>query len=179
MPKTNRFKGVSYPSILALLLSVPPFATTPAQTPSNEGPGYSVTDQGAFYRVWQSAGPVTNAANGQVLQGVQSYTEVGDGLNFLDVASGQWLPAQDVIAVTPTGAAAVQGQIKASFSGDITASGAIALTTASGLVFSRIRWGSITPIRLPVWWRRSVRSSHAPGCSMPPMSLCSATCSRA
>ncbi len=133
MKKTNRSKGVSHPTILALLLSALPFASAPAQTASDEGSGYSIIDQGAFYRVWQSTGPVTNAANGQVLQGVQTYTELGDGLCYL--SSGQWLPAQDVIGLTATGAAAVQGQIKAAFSGDITAPGAIALTTASGLVF--------------------------------------------
>jgi hypothetical protein len=43
--------------------------------------------------------------------------------------------AQDVIEISPTGAQAVHGQMAAQFSGDITSTGAIKLTTAAGDVF--------------------------------------------
>jgi hypothetical protein len=61
------------------------------------------------------------------------YTALGDGLNYW--ANSQWTPSQDIIEAAPSGAVAVHGQITASFGGDITAPGAITLTTASGLVF--------------------------------------------
>jgi hypothetical protein len=75
----------------------------------------------------------TNALTGQVSQTVKGYTELGDGMNFL--SNGQWVEAQDLIEITPTGAKAVHGQMTANFSGDITAVGAITLTTPSGQVF--------------------------------------------
>ncbi|HXP62109.1 MAG TPA: hypothetical protein VN829_16550 [Dongiaceae bacterium] len=98
-----------------------------------QGPAYSVTERGAFYRVRQATLSATNKVTGEVVQQVQSYTELGDGLNYL--TNGQWAEAQDLIELTPSGAAAVHGQMTASFSRDITRAGAITLTTPSGLVF--------------------------------------------
>jgi hypothetical protein len=104
-----------------------------AQTAPPQGPGYSVTESGAFYSVWQMTVPVTNSLTGLVSLQVHSYTALGDGMNYW--TNGQWTPSQDLIEATPTGAVAVHGQITASFGGDITAPGAINLTTPSGLVF--------------------------------------------
>ena len=98
-----------------------------------QGPVYSVTERGAFYRVRQAILSATNNVTGEVVQQVQSYTELGDGLNYL--TNGEWAEAQDLIELTPGGAAAVHGQMTASFSRDITRAGAITLTTPSGLVF--------------------------------------------
>ena len=76
---------------------------------------------------------MTNSLTGQVSQQVLGYTELGDGMNYW--TNGQWAQSQDLIEMTSAGAAAVHGQMTASFSGDITGPGAITLTTASGLVF--------------------------------------------
>ena len=81
MTETNCSDRISRPRLALLVLaSALPLASSSAQTPTGQGPTYSVVDQGAFYRVWQSAGPVTNAATGQVSQPLASYTELGDGL---------------------------------------------------------------------------------------------------
>ncbi len=133
MNETNSLRGLNrLPTSLLALLSALPLLPASGQTPPSQGAGYSVVDSGAFYRVWQGTVSVTNATSGQVSQQVSSYTELGDGMNYW---SNGWTPAQDVIQATPTGAAAVQGQIAASFSGDITAPGAITLVTASGQIF--------------------------------------------
>jgi hypothetical protein len=39
-----------------------------AQTAPPQGPAYSVTDSGAFYRVWQATVPVTNGLTGPMSQ---------------------------------------------------------------------------------------------------------------
>ena len=103
-----------------------------AQSATSDPP-YSVVDSGPFYRVLQRTVSLTNNATGEVSQQVQSYTELEDGMNYL--SQGQWVPAQDLIEVTPGGAQAVHGQMTAAFSSDITAQGAISLTTAAGEVF--------------------------------------------
>ena len=97
-----------------------------AQTVSADPP-YSIVD-----RVLQRTVSVTNVT-GSVSQQVQSYTDLGDGMNYL--SNGQWVQAQDLVEVTAEGAQAVHGQMKANFSGDITSVGAISLTTAAGEVF--------------------------------------------
>src|SRR6266581_873464 len=111
-----------------LLPTAPSFAQT--QTNASD-PAYSVIDRGAFYRVWQRTLSVTNNLTGQITQQVQEYTELGDGMHYWSGTNGgAWAEAQDVIDLTPTGAEAIHGPTKASFSGDITSSGAVTLTTA-------------------------------------------------
>ncbi|MGO9203206.1 MAG: hypothetical protein ACLQM8_22010 [Limisphaerales bacterium] len=55
----------SLPLAACLLL---PLLTASAQVAPPQGPGYSVTDSGAFYRVWQTTVSVTNSLTGQVTQ---------------------------------------------------------------------------------------------------------------
>jgi hypothetical protein len=50
-------------------------------------------------------------------------------MNYL--SNGQWVEAQDLIELTPTGAQATHGQMTGNFSSDITSAGAITLSTAS------------------------------------------------
>jgi hypothetical protein len=102
-------------------------------------PPYTVTDVGANYRVLQRTVQVTNSATGEVTQQVQGYTELDAGMNYWTTDSAQpqggWAESQDLIEITPTGVQAVHGQMKAVISGDVTSTGAITLTTASGQVF--------------------------------------------
>ena len=110
---------------------------TPAQTAPE--PPYTVTDVAADYRVWQRTVQVTNSATGEITQQVQGYTELDAGMNYWTTnspqAQGGWAESQDLIEITPTGAQAVHGQMKAVISGDVTSPGAITLTTPSGQVF--------------------------------------------
>jgi hypothetical protein len=125
---------------LALSFAVAPLAialAAPAQTTPE--PPYAVTDVGANYRVWQRTVQVPNSATGEATQQVQGYTELDEGMNYWTTnsaqAKGGWVESQDLIEITPTGARAVHGQMKAVISADVTSTGAITLTTASGHVF--------------------------------------------
>jgi hypothetical protein len=117
----------------AVLISMVIFSASvcPAQTPSDER--YSVVDRGPFFNVLQRTVSATNVATGEISQQVQSYTELGDGTNYL--SNGQWVAAHDVIEVTSTGAEATHGQMTARFDSDITSVGAISITTPAGEVF--------------------------------------------
>lgn len=77
--------------------------------------------------------PLTNSTTGQIAQKVQSYTELEDGLYYL--SNGMWAESQDLIEIGANGAQAVRGPLQADFNGDITASGAVILTSPSGEVF--------------------------------------------
>ncbi|HXP59304.1 MAG TPA: hypothetical protein VN829_02380, partial [Dongiaceae bacterium] len=129
MKKTNHLEGLNCPCSLMLAAGLA-VTLLPAAA---QGPAWSVMDRGAFYRVWQATVSSTDGLTGQVSEQVASYTELGDGLNHWK--DGQWVDSQDLIEIAPTGAAAVHGQMTASFSGDITGIGAITLTSPSGLVF--------------------------------------------
>jgi hypothetical protein len=96
------------------------------------GRTYTVADRGGFFRVWQRTVPVTNDLSGQISRQFESYTELGDGIHYWD---NGWVESKDVIELTPSGAEAVHGQMKASFNSDITSIGAITLTTPAGEVF--------------------------------------------
>ena len=129
MNKSTHLEGLNCPCSLMLAACLA-ITLLPAAA---QGPAWSVADRGAFYSVWQATVSSTNALTGAVSEQLLSYTELGDGLNYWN--NGQWIDSQDLIEIAPTGAAAVHGQMTASFSGDITATGAITLTTPSGLVF--------------------------------------------
>ena len=119
-------KAQTAPFIAAIISTILPSLPLVAQTTADNQP-YSVVDRGPFYRVLQRTVSVTDSATGQVSQQVQSYTELEDGMNYL--SNGQWVEAQDLVETTPTGAQAVHGQMKGSFSSDITSVGAITLST--------------------------------------------------
>ena len=122
-------------SLAGALMAIALAAT--AQT--NSPPPYTVTDVGADYRVLQRAMQVRNIASGKVTQQVEGYTELDRGMNYwttnADHPQGGWAQSQDLIEITPTGARAVHGQMKAVISSDVTSIGAITLTTASGQAF--------------------------------------------
>src|SRR5260370_26585416 len=103
-------------STSAVWLVLSAFLASAQTIPSD--PTYSVTDRGAFYRVWQRTVPVTNNMTGEITQEVHSYTELGDCMHYW--SNGAWVESQDLIELTPTGAEAVHGPMKATFSDDIT-----------------------------------------------------------
>lgn len=105
--------------------------TAAQSTPSD--PPYTIIDRGAYYRVWQRTLSITNNSTGQITTQVEAYTELADGMHYWK--DGAWTESTDLIEVTPNGAEAVHGQMKATFNGDITSPGAISLTTAGGDVF--------------------------------------------
>lgn len=100
---------------------------------SSSGPAYTVADRGPVHRLWQRTVTLTNYLTGKISQEVHQYTELGDGLCYQE--NGQWIDSQDLIEITPTGAEAVHGPIKARFSPNLNTVGAISLTTPSGQVF--------------------------------------------
>ena len=105
--KNLPFVRVTHSVMVASLLTLPTFRCL-AQNVSSDPP-YSILDRGPFYRVLQRNVSVTNSVTGEVTQQVQSYTDLEDGMNYL--SSGQWVEAQDVIELTPTGAQAIHGQM--------------------------------------------------------------------
>ena len=87
--------------------------------------GYNVVECGRNYRVLQS----TASAGGA--ERVHRCVEVANGMNYTN-ASGQWLAAQEQIAILPQGgAAATQGQHQVYFPADI-ASGVLEVVTPDG-----------------------------------------------
>ncbi|MHB8522642.1 MAG: PKD domain-containing protein [Limisphaerales bacterium] len=102
---------------------------------SSGGAEDAVADRGASWRTWQKTDHLTNQLTGAIIDNVAKYTELGDGLCYQD-QNGQWLDYQDLIEITPTGAAAVHGQTKAYFRPNLNTVGAVTLTTASGQVFA-------------------------------------------
>jgi hypothetical protein len=115
-------------TVIAFALATLPMSPALAQT-ADQDPPYSVVDRGPFYRVLQRTVAVTDNATGQVSQQVQSYIDLGTGMNYL--SNGQWVEAQDLIEVTATGAQATHGQMTGNFNSDITSAGAITLSTAT------------------------------------------------
>jgi hypothetical protein len=126
----NSLIGVAHHTRAAIIISAVVVSTWICLAqPVPSGPIYSVADSGPFYNVLQRTVSVTNIATGEVSPQVQSYTELGDGLNYM--SNGQWVAAQDLIEVTPTGAQATHGQMTATFDSDITSVAAISLATAT------------------------------------------------
>jgi hypothetical protein len=129
----SRGKGIG-PQFAVFLAGClcPSLLSASAQTQA-ANPGYTVVDAGLSYRVWHGTTSVTNATTGEITQQISSYTELDDGMYFW--SNSVLTAAQDLIEVTPSGAQAIHGQIKANFSADITSVGAITLTTQGGDVF--------------------------------------------
>ncbi|HEY4416944.1 MAG TPA: hypothetical protein VGO57_14740, partial [Verrucomicrobiae bacterium] len=113
---------------LAFSLTVPSLLAENLPSPTE----YRVVEQGAHHNVWQRE-TFEQTPDGNVVTKTNQYTELATGLNYQD-AKGQWQPAQDEITVLPDGtAAAVRGQHKAYFPGDIY-EGTIRLITPDGQV---------------------------------------------
>ena len=130
-------------------LSVCPFLSGLRPNPS-VGVPYTVADRGGFYRVWQRTVPVANSLSGQISPQLESYTELGDGIYYWD---NGWVESQDLVELTPSGAEAVHGQMKASFNSDITSVGAITLTTPAGELFQSHPLGLFYLARHQARWR--------------------------
>ena len=89
--------------------------TVGAPTPvtSSDAP-YTVVDCRSFWRTWaQTTGQINQLTGAVTEQTGAPYTELGCGMHYW--SNGQWLPSQSLIELTPTGAAAVQGQHQARF----------------------------------------------------------------
>jgi hypothetical protein len=71
---SNRLK-----SAMAACLMLPALALAQTLTPDQP---YTVSDRGAFYRVWQRTVPVTDSLTGHVTSQLQSYTELEDGMHY-------------------------------------------------------------------------------------------------
>ena len=95
-------------------------------------PAYQITDRGPFYRNWSRTVLATDPATGAVQPEVQQYTELADGLCFLDSVSGQYADSQDLIELGQGAAVAQHGQIKAIFNANLNSPTAIDLLTRSG-----------------------------------------------
>ncbi len=95
--------------------------------------GSAVVERGPFHRVWQNMVLSTNRVNGSIVTSTNTYTEVGDGLCYQE--NGQWLDSQDLIEITPDGAAALHGPTKAHFNANLNTAGAVTMITASGEIF--------------------------------------------
>ena len=81
-------------------------------------------ERGPFWRTWaQTTGQINQVTGAVTEQTGARYTELGCGMHYW--ANGQWLPSQALIELTPTGAAAVQGQYHAWFSPNVNTPGAI------------------------------------------------------
>ena len=79
---------------------------------------------------------MTNAVTGAVTHAPHRYVEIASGLNYLDPATGQYQPSQDLIELTADGgAAAVHGPAKLYVKPNLNTAGAITLVTASNRVF--------------------------------------------
>ena len=75
--------------------------------PSTNAAAYAVADSGPNFRIWQQAVASTNG-QGQVINHINSYTELATGLNFL--SNGVFVPASENIQITAGGGAATNGQ---------------------------------------------------------------------
>jgi len=112
---------------LGLMASTLWLGATPPRVYSNAP--HNLAERGPFYRVWQRTVPVTDSLTGKFTYELQQYTELGDGLCYLE--NGQWADSQDLIEITPNGAAAVRGPLKAYFSPNLNTVGAITLLDTS------------------------------------------------
>jgi hypothetical protein len=101
-------------------------ATLAAPAPT----AYQVTEQGANHRVWQRT-TYEKAPDGTLVPHLHKYTELAAGLNYTN-ASGQLVPAQEVIEAFSGGAIARQGQFQVIFADNIHSAGAIDLQTPDG-----------------------------------------------
>ncbi len=100
-----------------------------AQSGSSGSP--SVTGRGPFWRSWQATTAATNATTGAATQKVSAWTELGDGLCYLE--NGQYVDSQDLIELAGNNAVATHGPTKVIFSPSTTAPGGlIDLQTVSG-----------------------------------------------
>lgn len=80
---------------------------------------------------WRASGVWSNEVTGTSVEITRGYTELADGLNYLD-EDGRWRASEDVIELTEAGAAAVRGPVKVFFDGNLNSEEAVRLVGRSG-----------------------------------------------
>ncbi len=87
-----------------------------------------IVESGLHHRVWQT---LTVDEEGQT--NVSAFTEVATGLNFLDPATGQYLPSQELFQIAADGSAlAAHGQHRVRLDSDINSGGSVDLAMPGG-----------------------------------------------
>ena len=79
---------------------------------------------------WRASEVVTNELTGEIGPRARQYTELGDGMNYIDDA-GQWRLSEDVVEATTNGAAALRGPTKVFFAQNLNSQQAVTLVTRS------------------------------------------------
>ena len=91
---------------------------------------YQIVETGANHRVWQRE-TYEQGPNGKTVTKIHKYTEVASGMNYQD-GTGKWIPAQETIGTTSSGAVATQGQYQVIFANNLNSSGSISMLTSDG-----------------------------------------------
>src|SRR5688572_12679625 len=85
-------------------------------------------ESGLHHRVWQ-----TVSVDEEGRTNMSAFTEVATGLNFLDPATGQYLPSQELFQIAADGSAlAAQGQHRVRLDSDINSGGSVDLVMPDG-----------------------------------------------
>src|SRR6185436_3578196 len=121
--------GFALLALIATFLS--PFPTTAAQAPEPLLPsGPLIVGRGPNHRVWNRT--VTDTLpNGQTLQRITSFTEIGSGLHKLS-ETGEWIDANDTIEIINGAGVARGGQAHVIFDPNLHSQGSIDLLTPDG-----------------------------------------------
>lgn len=98
---------------------------------------FRIVERGQDFAVYQRLTTVTNV-EGLVRFQTNQFCLLENGVHWLDRASGEWQPSQDLIESFPEGAIARYGPVRAIFSYNLNAESVFDLETPEG---SRIRGG--------------------------------------
>lgn len=108
-------------------------ATPPSQAGAQRHLNWIATPKDWCSTEWEAVETATNKVTGLgAAQALHRYTELGDGLNYLD--GGVWRKSRDVIEATPDGAAALHGPTKVYFANNLNREGAVTIVTRSNQV---------------------------------------------
>lgn len=118
-----KLKRMVWGGLLAVSITQISFAQ-----PDPMGAGYTIVRRGPNDRVWEKVDP---AIPGKT----NSFVEVASGLHHW--SGSEFLDSQDLIEITREGAAAIHGQCKAFFSGNLNSPDAIRLETESRVYKTR------------------------------------------
>src|SRR5205085_2078012 len=102
-----------------------------------------VIDRGAHYKTYEATILLTNQLTGEILSHVSHYTELGNGLSFLD-DSGHWQESNPQFILIGGSAIATQTLSKVILSPDLDTAGSFDLLAPDG---KRLR-GNITALGL-------------------------------
>jgi hypothetical protein len=126
-------------ALVALALAQNSPSLLPAPSPDPNAAGtlvWQTTPRDGLSTTWDASEQATNAATGAIATRHHRFVEVASGLNYLDPATGQFQPSQDLIELTADGgAAAVHGPAKLYAHPNLNTAGAITIVTVSNRVF--------------------------------------------